>query len=41
MARALRLTFNDARYHITSLGNRREYIIYSDSDKNVVIDKVM
>jgi len=39
MARALRLAFEGARYHITSRGNRRENIFYSDSDKMVFIEK--
>ena len=40
MARALRLAFEGACYHITSRGNRRENIFYSDDDKKVFIDKL-
>ena len=40
MARALRLAFNDACYHITSRGNRREDIFSSDKDKIVFLEKL-
>lgn len=40
MARALRLAFEGACYHITSRGNRRENIFYSDGDKKVFIGKL-
>ncbi|HEX9666213.1 MAG TPA: transposase [Thermodesulfobacteriota bacterium] len=40
MARALRLAFEGACYHITSRGNRRENIFYSDNDKKVFIEKL-
>ena len=40
MARPLRLSFENAVYHITSRGNRRENIFYSDKDKKVFIEKM-
>lgn len=40
MARALRLAFNDACYHITSRGNRREDIFFLDNDKIVFLEKL-
>ena len=40
MARALRLSFEDAFYHITARGIRKEDIFYSDKDKEVFIDKM-
>jgi len=40
MARALRLTFENAFYHITARGTRKENIFYSDKDKLVFIDKM-
>ncbi|MGC1135805.1 MAG: transposase [Nitrososphaeraceae archaeon] len=40
MARALRLAFEGACYHITSRGNRKENIFYSDSDKKVFLEKL-
>ena len=40
MARPLRLAFEDATYHITARGNRRENIFYSDKDKSVFLKKM-
>ena len=40
MARPLRLSFEDASYHITSRGNRREKIFFSEFDKEVFIEKL-
>jgi len=40
MARALRLAFEGACYHITSRGIRREDIFFSDNDKKVFIEKL-
>jgi len=40
MARALRLSFESAFYHITARGIRKENIFYSDKDKNVFLDKI-
>jgi len=40
MARPLRLSFEDATYHITARGNRRENIFYSDEDKAVFVEKM-
>jgi len=40
MARPLRLSFENAVYHITVRGNRRENIFYSDRDRNVFLDKI-
>jgi len=40
MARPLRLSFENAFYHITSRGNRREKIFYSDQDKEVFLKKL-
>jgi putative transposase len=40
MARALRLAFENAFYHITARGIRKENIFYSDRDKWVFIDKM-
>ncbi|MCD6215269.1 MAG: transposase [Candidatus Desulfofervidus sp.] len=40
MARPLRLSFENAVYHITARGNRRENIFYSDRDRNVFLDKI-
>lgn len=40
MARALRLSFEDAVYHITARGNRKENIFYSDKDKETFLDKM-
>jgi putative transposase len=40
MARPLRLVFEDACYHITSRGNRREDIFHTDKDKSVFLEKL-
>lgn len=40
MARPLRLAFEDATYHITARGNRRESIFYSDRDRSVFLEKM-
>jgi len=40
MARALRLSFEGAFYHITTRGMRKENIFYSDKDKLIFIDKI-
>ncbi|MEA1994622.1 MAG: transposase [Campylobacterota bacterium] len=40
MARALRLSFENAFYHITTRGIRKENIFYSDKDKKVFLDKM-
>ena len=40
MARALRLSFENAFYHITARGIRKENIFYSDKDKKVFLDKI-
>ncbi len=40
MARPLRLSFEDAVYHITARGNRRENIFYSDKDRLVFLEKL-
>lgn len=40
MARPLRLAFEDACYHITSRGNRRENIFHTDEDKSVFLEKL-
>jgi len=40
MARPLRLSFENAFYHITARGNRREKIFYSDQDKEVFLKKL-
>lgn len=40
MARPLRLSFENAFYHFTSRGNRREKIFYSDQDKEVFLKKL-
>ncbi|TES92171.1 MAG: chromosomal replication initiator DnaA [Candidatus Cloacimonadota bacterium] len=40
MARPLRLCFENAVYHITARGNRRENIFYSDRDRYVFLDKM-
>ena len=37
MARQLRLEFSGALYHITSRGDRREDIFYTDSECNHAI----
>ena len=40
MVRPLRLSFENASYHITTRGNRREKIFYSDQDKEVFLKKL-
>jgi len=40
MARPLRLSFENAFYHITARGNRREKIFYSDRDKEVFLKRL-
>lgn len=40
MARPLRLSFEDAVYHITVRGHRKENIFYSERDKIVFLDKM-
>ena len=40
MARPLRLAFEDAVYHITVRGNRREDIFYTDKDRTVFLEKL-
>jgi len=40
MARHLRLSFEDATYHITARGNRKEKIFYSDKDKEIFLNKM-
>jgi len=40
MVRPLRVSFENAFYHITSRGNRREKIFYSDKDKEVFLKKL-
>lgn len=40
MARPLRLSFENAFYHITARGNRREKIFYSDRDKEIFLKKL-
>jgi len=40
MSRPLRISFDNAVYHITARGNRREKIFYSDNDKKVFLQKM-
>lgn len=40
MARPLRLFFENAFYHITAGGIRKEKIFYSDNDKKIFLDKM-
>ena len=40
MVRPLRLSFENAFYHITARGNRREKIFHSDKDKEVFLKKL-
>lgn len=40
MARPLRLSFEDAVYHITARGNRKDNIFYSPRDKDIFLDKM-
>jgi REP element-mobilizing transposase RayT len=40
MARPLRLSFENAVYHITARGNRREPIFYADQDRKAFLEKI-
>lgn len=40
MARPLRLAFENATYHITARGNRKENIFHDDEDRFVFINKM-
>ena len=40
MSRPSRISFNNAVYHITARGNRREKIFYSDDDKRMFLQKM-
>jgi putative transposase len=40
MSRPLRLSFENAVYHITARGNRREHIFYNDEDRNIFLEKI-
>jgi REP element-mobilizing transposase RayT len=40
MARPLRLAFENACYHITSRGMRKENIFYGDEDKSIFLEKL-
>jgi len=40
MSRPLRISFNNAVYHITARGNRKEKIFYSDNDKRIFLQKM-
>jgi putative transposase len=40
MARPLRLSFENAVYHITARGNRREHIFYYDEDRKIFLEKI-
>ncbi len=40
MVRPLRLAYENATYHITARGNRKENIVYSDKDKVVFIERM-
>jgi putative transposase len=40
MARPLRLSFENAVYHITARGNRGENIFYNDDDRKIFLDKI-
>ena len=40
MTRPLRLSFENAFYHITARGNRRERIFYSDRDKEIFLKRL-
>jgi REP element-mobilizing transposase RayT len=39
MSRPLRISFNNAVYHITARGNKKEKIFYSDDDKRIFLQK--
>jgi len=40
MSRPLRISFDNAVYHITARGNRKEKIFYSDDDKRIFLQKM-
>src|SRR5215472_262145 len=40
MARALRILFADAHYHVTCRGNERKAIFRDDTDRSVFLDKL-
>ena len=40
MEKPLRLSFENAVYHVTARGNRRENIFYSDKDKSIFLEKM-
>ncbi len=40
MSRPLRISFNNAVYHITARGNRKEKIFYSNDDKRIFLQKM-
>ena len=40
MSRPLRISFDNAVYHLTARGNRREKIFYSDDDKRIFLQKM-
>lgn len=40
MSRPLRISFDNAVYHITARGNRKEKIFYSDDDRRVFLQKM-
>ena len=40
MSRPLRISFNNAVYHIAARGNRKEKIFYSDDDKRIFLRKM-
>jgi REP element-mobilizing transposase RayT len=40
MSRPLRISFDNAVYHITARGNRRDKIFYSDGDKKIFLQKM-
>jgi len=40
MTRPLRLSFENAFYHITARGNRREDIFYSSRDKEIFLKRL-
>ena len=40
MVRPLRLAYENATYHVTARGNRKENIVYSDRDKVVFIERM-
>jgi hypothetical protein len=40
MARPLSPSFENAVYHVTGMGNRRENISYSDKDKSIFLEKM-